>query len=612
MVRAPGIVLALFVAIGLQCSARAQDYKTWSDYGGSPDSAQYSALPQINRSNVARLKVAWAYATGDGDHYFFNPLVIDDRIYVLAHNNSIVALHAASGRQIWMHPADPGTTIITDRGINYWESKDRSERRILFASNHFLREIDARTGRVIESFGKGGAVDLKQGLDRDPATIRLVQSTTPGRVFEDLLILGSATNQGYGSAPGDIRAFNVRTGALVWTFHTIPRPGEYGYDTWPKDAWKRVGGANVWSEFSLDPKRGIIYAPTASAKYNFYGADRLGADLFADCLLALDARTGKRLWHFQMVHHDIWDYDNATAPKLLTVRHDGKPVDAVVQVTKQGFLWAFNRVTGEPLWPSEERPVPRSDMPDEVTWPTQPFPLKPPPFARQKFTVDDLSPYLSAEDRARFRDEMLSARNEGLYTPPSRRGTIQMPGNNGGANWGGAAIDPANGWLFVVSKDLPALLRLAAGAGERYYTGFGFMIASDGLSPIAPPWSSLTAYDMNAGTIRWKIPLGAVPALAYKGFRDTGSHFPKVGPVVTAGGLIFAGTRDGYARAFDAANGRQLWAYKLDAGLEGMPAVYQVAGREYVVFCASAQVGLTPGTQTKIRGAYVAFALPDS
>jgi quinoprotein glucose dehydrogenase len=614
------ILSAAFVLLVSAIPVLAQDHRSWRDYGGASDAAQYSALTQINRANVSKLQVAWTYPTGDDNKYAFNPLVVDDMIYVLARNNSIIALNAATGKEIWALPADPETKVITNRGLNYWESKDRADRRLLFASNHSLRAIDARTGKPIASFGQGGRIDLKQGLDRDPKEIRLVQSMIPGRVFEDLLILGSATNQGYGSAPGDIRAFNVRTGKLAWTFHTVPRPGEFGYDTWPKDAWKRVGGANVWGEMSVDENRGILYAPTASAKYNFYGADRSGANLFSDCLLALDVRTGKRLWHYQMVHHDIWDYDGATAPKLLTVRHEGKAVDIVAQVSKQGFVWVFDRVTGKPIWPIEDKPVPRSDMKGEETWPTQPFPTKPPPFARQKFTADDLSPFLTPQDRARFRDEILSARNEGLFTPPGQRNTVQMPGNNGGANWGGAAVDATNGSLFVVSKDLPAMLKLAkdpeadkalaASAGERFYSGFGFMIASDGLSPIAPPWSSLTAYDLNQGTIKWKIPLGEVPELAAKGFKNTGSHYPKVGPVVTAGGLIFTGTRDKKVRAFDADTGKVMWEHELDAALEGMPAVYELGGRQYIVFCASAQVGLTPATQVKIRGAYVAFALP--
>jgi len=604
MVRFPAALLLVALA------AFAQDHQTWGDYLGAADSAQYSALSQINRANVAQLEVAWTFPTGDHNKYAFNPLVVDGRVFVLARNNSIVALNATTGQEIWVHAPAAGTTLITSRGINYWESPDRADQRLLYASNHFLRAIDARTGKTISSFGDGGAVDLKQGLGRDPSTIKLVQSTTPGRVFENLLILGSATNQGYGSAPGDIRAFDVRSGKLVWTFHTIPRPGEFGYDTWPKDAWKRVGGANVWGEMSLDVKRGILYAPTASPKYNFYGVDRAGANLFGDCLLALDARTGKRIWHFQMVHHDIWDYDDNTAPKLLTVNHDGTPVDVVVEVSKQGFVWVFNRVTGEPLWPIEERAVPRSDMPGEEAWPTQPFPSKPPPFARQKFTVDDLSPYLTPEDRARFRDEILSARNEGLFTPPGKRGTIQVPGNNGGANWGGAAVDPASGQLFVVSKDLPALLRLEPDGGGRFTSGFGFLIASDGLSPIAPPWTSLTAYDLNAGTIRWKIPLGEVPELAAQGIRNTGTHYPKVGPVVTAGGLIFTGTRDRKVRAIDVTDGKVLWEHTLPAALEGAPAVYEAGGREVVLFCASAQEGLTPNTQVAIPGEYVAFRLP--
>jgi len=605
----PAVPLAMILPY-----AFAQDHTTWSEYSGGSDSAQYSPLKQINRENVSRLEVAWTYPTGDSRKYFFNPLMANGVMYVLAKHNSIVALDASIGKEIWTW-SEPGITIITNRGINYWQSKDGTERRLLFGANHYLRAIDAKTGKSIASFGVGGRVDLKEGLDRDPKKLTLVQSTTPGRVFEDLIILGSATNQGYGSAPGDIRAFDVRSGKLVWTFHTIPRPGEFGYETWPKDAWKTVGGANVWGEFSVDEKRGIVYAPTASAKYNFYGADRKGANLFGDCLLALDARTGKRLWHFQMVHHDIWDYDDATAPKLLTVRHDGKPVDIVAQVSKQGFVWVFNRLTGEPLWPIEERPVPRSDMPREQTWPTQPFPLKPPPFARQKFTADDLSPYLDPEERARYRDELLSARNEGLFTPPGTRNTVQMPGNNGGANWGGAAVDPTNGMLYVVSKDLPSMLKLVPESAPdsdepRYTSGFGFMISSSGLAPIAPPWTSFTAYDLNQGTITWKIALGEVPDLVAKGIRNTGSHYPKVGPVVTAGGLIFTGSRDRVVRALDAATGKVLWEKQVDAALEGMPAVYQVGGRQYLVFCAAAQVGLTPATQKEIPGAYVAFALP--
>ncbi|HTP32984.1 MAG TPA: pyrroloquinoline quinone-dependent dehydrogenase [Candidatus Acidoferrales bacterium] len=600
-------ILALFTI----AYADGQDHTTWRDYAGGGDSAQYSALRQINRSNVGRLDIAWTYPIGDGMKYSFNPVMVDGVLYVLAKKNSIVALDAATGKEIWTYAPDPPAAIITNRGINYWESKDRTDRRLLFCANHALQAVDARTGKPILSFGTGGRVDLKEGLGRDPKLLTLVQSTTPGRVFENLLILGSATNQGYGSGPGDIRAFDVRTGKLVWTFHTIPHPGEFGYETWPPDAWKTVGGANVWGEFSLDEVRGIVYAPTASAKYNFYGADRKGSNLFADSLLALDARTGKRLWHFQMVHHDIWDYDDATAPKLLTVRHDGKTIDAVAQLSKQGFVWVFDRVSGAPLWPIEERPVPRTDMPGEETWPTQPFPTKPPPFARQKFTADDLNPYMDPQDRARFRDEVLSARNEGLFTPPGLRPTIQMPGNNGGANWGGAAVEPANGMLFVVSKDLPAILKLVPDAsGTRYTSGFNLVTASNGLSPISPPWSSLTAYDLNEGTIKWKIALGEVPDLAAKGVKDTGSHYPKVGPVVTAGGLLFAGTRDRTVRAFDVDTGKSLWQREVDAALEGIPAVYEVGGREFIVFCASAQAGLTPATQKRISGAYVAFALP--
>jgi quinoprotein glucose dehydrogenase len=702
--------------------AAAENHTTWRAYGGSPDGAQYSALRQINRSNVKKLQVAWTYRTGDNRKYSFNPLVVDGVMYVLAKNNSIVALDAGTGKEIWTHATDAKEAHITNRGIDYWESVDRSDRRLLFSVSNQLQELDARTGQSILQFGTNGRVDLRAGLGRDPESLTLVQSYNPGRIFENLIILGSETNEEYNSGPGDIRAYDVLTGRLAWSFHTVPHAGEPGYETWPKDAWKSVGGANDWAGMALDVKRGIVFVPTASPKYNFYGANRPGANLYGNCLLALNARTGKLIWYYQMVHHDIWDYDNAATPMLATVQHDGKKVDVVAQAGKVGFVWVFNRETGEPLWPIEERPVLKSGMPGEETWPTQPFPSKPPPFARQSFTVKDLSPFLDPEEREQIRSEMLSAHNEGLFTPPGLGNTVEMPGNNGGALYGGTAIEPNNGDLYVVSKDLPAMLKLelaskvsrtgspeeqgrsifaancsqchganlegkppaipslldvgsrlssdhiqsvvqhgqgpmppfsqlsvpeigsllaylkhpelapAASAeanadsqgtvdpiSAHYRSSFGFMFARSGLPVISPPWTSLTAYDLNKGTIRWQIPLGVVPELAAKGFTNTGAQFPKVSPVVTAGGLIFAGTRDRKVRAIDSATGKVLWEAEVDAALEGMPAVYEVQGREYVVFCAAAQASTHtqnipghPESQAPIPGAYVAFALPDA
>src|SRR5580698_467486 len=513
-------------------AADERPFNTWSEYLGGADSSQYSSLKQITKSNVKQVEQVWSYPTGVGTSTF-NPIVADGVMYVIAKSAAtIVALDAATGKEIWTHQNQGNPT---PRGINYWESKDRSDRRLLFAADGFLTALDAKTGEVIMSFGDNGRTDLKVGLDRDLTNIRSVQSGNPGRIYDNLIIMSllpANTGDAYSATPGDIHAYDVRTGKLAWVFHTIPRPGEFGYETWPADAWKTLGGVHNWNEMTVDEKRGIAYIPLGTARYDFYGANRKGNDLFANSLLALDARTGKRLWHFQMVHHDLWDYDLPAAPKLLTVKHNGKNVDAIAQPTKFGFLYVFDRVTGEPLWPIEERAVPQSDVAGEWSSPTQPFPTKPPPFARQSFTERDINPYATDAQQAMIRELLKSSRNEGLFTPPSLRGTISAPGHNGGANWGGAAVDPTKGFLYIVSREHPTLDKLELpGAGRggrggapvapapvpaptaiastgddsfiRYNAPINFINQIFGTSAMGPPWSNLTAYDLNSGTIMW-------------------------------------------------------------------------------------------------------------
>jgi quinoprotein glucose dehydrogenase len=463
------LIAILSVTSTLLFGAAPQDRQrgSWRDYGGGPDASRFVASTEITKSNVARLQVAWTYPHGDTG---FNPIVVGGVVYARGRNNSLIALDASTGREIWIHEGLDG---LTNRGINYWESRDGRDRRLIFIINDYLQEIDAVTGKSIMTFGTNGVVDLKVGLGRDPATVGRASSNTPGKVFEDLLLLGSAPGEGYFSPPGDLRAYHVLTGALVWTFHTIPRPGEFGYDTWPKDAYKYAGGANTWGELAVDADRGIAYFPTGSPTYDFYGADRVGANLFGNSLIALDARTGKRLWHFQAVHHDLWDYDNASAPQLTTIRQNGRNIDVVAMAGKTGFLYVFDRVTGRPIWPIEERPVPtKSEVPGEVVYPTQPFPTNPPPFARQRFTADDVAPLLlSTAEQERFKAQVAAARNEGLFTPIGFTDTVHMPGNQGGSNVGGTASHPRDGSVYVVGFNIPSILRLvdpsAAGRGAR-------------------------------------------------------------------------------------------------------------------------------------------------
>ena len=516
---------------------------------------------------------------GDGT-VRFDPIVVDDVMYVLGANRSIVAIDAATGKEVWTHRNEGA---VGDRGMNYWESKDRSERRLLYMNGGFLTAIDAKTGNVMASFGDNGKVDVRIGLHRDVTNIRPLQTGNPGRIFENLIIM---------SLPAGGAAYVVepRRHACLRRAHRRAQVGV------PQRAGERRvrrrhlarngflgagGGVHNWSELSLDEKRGIVYIPFGTARFDFYGGNRKGNNLFGNSLVALDARTGKRLWHYQLVHHDLWDYDLPQAPKLLTLRKDGRNVDVVAQATKHGFVFVFDRVTGTPFFPIEERPVPQTDVPGERTSPTQPFPTAPPPFARQTFTEKDINPFLPEADQAKLRELFKTVRNEGLFTPPSLQGTISIPGHNGGANWGstrrrsderhdvrrqqepadarqaGCARAPRDnegeadaatargrscrartrrrgrrqpaGAATVAAA--PVAERVAAGASavrrrqphrrrtpartsSPYTSPYDFLLQSNGLSAIGPPWSNITAYDLNKGTILWQIPNGEFPGLA--------------------------------------------------------------------------------------------------
>jgi quinoprotein glucose dehydrogenase len=450
-------VLATVVAAGrLPAPRQAVADRPWIGYSGAADSSRFFPNSQITKDNVHQLEVAWTYPYSDT---IFTPVVVNGMVYGRGRNGALVALDAKTGEEIWVRENMNG---MTARGINYWESADGSDRRLLFAMQDYLQAIDARTGEIITTFGDGGVVDLREGLGRDPETIGRIQSSTPGQVFENLIILGSATGEGYLSPPGDIRAFDVVTGEKVWQFHTIPHPGEFGYETWPPEAYKYIGGTNAWGELTVDEERGLVFVPTGSPTYDYYGADRPGANLFGTSILALNARTGERVWHFQLVHHDLWDFDTSAAPQLTTIRHNGVERDVVAVAGKTGFLYVFDRDTGEPIWPIEERPVPVSGMPGERSWPTQPFPTNPPPFSRQTFSEDDINPYpnITPEQREQFREYMRGARNQGLFTPIDFVDTVHIPGSNGGALFGTTAAEPDTGIVYVIGQDNPGILRL--------------------------------------------------------------------------------------------------------------------------------------------------------
>ncbi len=462
--------------------------KEWRVYLGDQSSSHYSALNQITKDNVAQLQTAWTYHSGDlpdGDYGEIqcNPLIVNGVLYGSSPRTKIFALNAGTGKEFWRFDPfadDPeaANTQGRHRGVTYWQDETGKDKRLLFTAGAHLFALNAETGAPITSFGENGKVALNTGLDRElggnGGWDLFVSATTPGAIYQDLLILGTRVSEGPISAPGHIRAFDVRTGAVKWIFHTIPHPGEFGHDTWPPAAWKEAGGANCWAGMAVDQKRGLVFIPTGSAAYDFYGGNRKGQNLFANCLLALKAETGARVWHYQTVHHDVWDRDLPAPPNLVTVERDGKKIEAVAQITKSGFVFVFNRETGEPLFPIEEKPYPASDLEGEETWPTQPLPLKPPPFARQVFREEDVtttSPQAREAALARVRE----VRSAGQFIPPSKQGTMIFPGFDGGAEWGGAGFDPASGILYVNSNEMPWILTMIdielAQSGNPYDRG---------------------------------------------------------------------------------------------------------------------------------------------
>ncbi len=454
--------------------------RNWPTYLGDLASSQSSTLDQINRGNVAHLDVAWTYHAGDGrkdnrSQIQCNPLIIEGVLYGTSPQLKLLALDAATGRELWRFDPfgiDGGQNAVgVNRGVMYWSNA--GDRRVLFTAGHFLYALEAKTGKPVPAFGNQGRVDIREGLG-SRAKALFVLANTPGAICRDRLILGTRVAEGPGpAAPGYIRAYDVRTGRLVWTFHTIPQPGEPGYETWPPDAWKYIGGVNCWTGMAVDEQRGLVFCPTGSAAFDFWGGNRIGKDLYANCLLAIEAATGRLVWYYQFVHHDLWDRDLPAPPNLLTVQRDGQAVDAVAQVTKSGHVFVFNRETGAPLFPIEERPVPVSTLPGESAWPTQPLPLKPEPFARQVFSADLITD-LSSNSYKTVLDQFVKLRPHTPFMPPSRQGTIIFPGFDGGAEWGGAAADAQRGILYVNANEMAWILKMVpthAGDGPSLTSG---------------------------------------------------------------------------------------------------------------------------------------------
>jgi quinoprotein glucose dehydrogenase len=600
------------VAAGSLLAAQGQPPRQveWLYYGGDPGSAKYSTLTDVNAGNVQRLNVAWQWKHWEAPpapgYFESTPLMIDGVLYVTTPYNSIAAVDAETGTERWRFEgkAEELGPLLSNsgwklRGTAFW--RDGNRLRLFLNSRHRLLSLDAVTGKPVPAFGNNGAVSLTD-LPRMSDITHATQSSPPV-VYQDLVIVGSQVPDRVQTPDpvGYVQAFHARTGRRVWTFSVIPQSAkDPGADTWENESWRKSGHGNVWAPMALDQARGLLYLPTSTPSSDYYGGERPGANLFAESLVCLDAATGRMKWHFQMVHHGLWDYDNPTSPNLVTIRVDGRQIDAVAQVTKQGFTYVFDRVTGEPVWPIVERPVPTdSDVPGERPYPTQPFPSKPPAFVDQGVSLDDAND-LTPEVKARAQEQMRKFRIGPLYTPPSLRGTLQRPGQVGGGNWGGAAFDPETGYLFVraarmlgingVGKNDGSDPQVAVTYSNRFAKSEDASV--DRLPLTAPPYAVLTAVDLNKGEIAWRVPLGeGDPSLRshplLKGVTLSarlGSPGSKGGALVTRSGLVFVGGGDGYFYAFDTKTGTEIWRTKIPYPHTANPMTYRTrSGRQFIV-----------------------------
>ena len=623
--RQPGVcAAALFTSIALLLSptgaaaqqpAAGSGFLEWPVWGGNLASQHYSPLDQINADNVGDLRVAWRWFGGNfgprpEPRSETTPLMIDGVLYATAGvTRNVVAIDALSGETLWVWRPNEGERFeasprkMSGRGVAWW--RDGDDTRIFVVTPGFsLVALNAETGLPVSSFGEAGTVDM-QALLRGPESIEIT-STSPALVVGDVVVVGPA--HGVGARPnskaqtkGDVRGFDARTGELLWTFNTIPEPGEFGSDTWLDGSELFTGNAGAWAPLSADPELGIVYLPVEAPTSDMYGGERPGDNLFGNSLVALDVRTGERIWHQQLVHHDIWDYDNPTAPILLDVVVDGEPVRAVVQLTKQAMAYAFDRVTGTPIWPIEERPVPASDVPGERTAATQPFPTKPLPYDRLGVSEDDLIDF-TPQIRAAALESIEGLRIGPMYSPPSlreapdgTRGTLVLPHYGGGTNWEGGAADPETGYLYVGSRTLPAVFAVRPDpefTDIRYVFSGGQVPEPLDLPLIKPPWGRITAIDMNTGDHVWMVPNGRTPERVLNNPVLAGIDIPQTGKPVRAmllvtRTLLFAGEGvggDPYLRAIDKATGETVAEIELPGATSGLPMTYMIDGRQYVVF----------------------------